>query len=52
MKVDAVEAVECLHCWRKSGLISLMRKWVKELWEDMTMLLDVEEGNSVADLDG
>ena len=32
LKVDAVEAMKCLHGWRKSGLISLMRKQV-ETWK-------------------
>jgi hypothetical protein len=52
LKVNAVEAIECLHSWRKSGLINSVRKQVEELWEDMTMLVDVEDENSQVSKEG
>lgn len=49
LRVDTVEAVECLHRWRQSGLITIMQKQLSEkLWDEdmaLTMALDMEENS-------
>lgn len=47
--MNTVEAVECLHRWRQSGLIATMQKQLsEELWDEdmaLAMALDMEENS-------
>ena len=35
LKVDIIEAVECLHAWSKGGLIGELRRKAEELAEEI-----------------
>ena len=51
MHADTVEAVECLHNWRKSGLIGAMQKqMIEELWnKDMAMAMALENSGATVE---